>query len=108
MRCYQEIGLTEEARKWLEENAVRDHVCPLCKRDGYEKGILKEISEEYVNLFYGNGPNLKTYELKDGGKVCEVIQTEPWSSGPMAFLCLEKEDKTRLFEWTEEEVREYF
>lgn len=64
-------------------------------------------SEEHVDSFYGDGPTLHTYGASVIGrevKVKEVIQAEPWSSGPVCFLCLELEDGTRIGEWSEEEI----
>jgi len=104
MRMYQHYGLTGEADRYLEENCVKDPgiVCPEC---GYVVSLrLKILKSEDYDAFYYDGPTLHTFELKDGGKVKEVIQAMPWSSGPCGFLCLELEDGTRIGEWDEEVI----
>jgi len=109
MRCYQHIGLKKEVYEWLRENvAVRDVVTHKCKNCGHEDVAdeLVILDEEHVDMFYGDGPTLTTYRLKTGAKVKEIVQAEPWSSGPIGFLCLELDDGKRLFEWSAEEIRE--
>jgi len=104
MRCFQYMGLTKEAKKWLRKNCkmIPGDTCPHCN------GVLNQkreiVSEELVDSFYGDGPTLHVYRLKDGGIVKEVVQAEPWSSGPVCFLCLELEDGFRIGEWSEEEI----
>jgi len=106
MRCYQEIGLKKEARDWLEKNAekVPSQVCPKCKHIISEKENV--LTTKRLDLFYGDGPLLRTIRLKDGRNVKEVLQRCPWSSGPMAFFCLEI-DKQRLFEWKDKEIEKF-
>ncbi|MBU1173688.1 MAG: hypothetical protein KKD44_29305 [Proteobacteria bacterium] len=105
-RSYQEVGLKPEARAWLEENVSKnDQVCPECSHVISTK--LDCFSYEKRDSFYGDGPSLIVYRLKDGREIREVVQLEPWSSGPMAFFCLEYTDtKERLFQWTGREVNE--
>lgn len=104
IRCYQEVGLRSDARAFLDENANRvpGMSCPKCGEVISWK--MDSICYETKESFYDDGPALQEYNLKDGRKVKEVVQAEPWSSGPMAFFCLEFEDGTRMFEWTEEEI----
>jgi len=109
MRCFQYVGLKDGAAGWLEEHvAVKDIVTHRCSKCGHEDTtkVQVELSSEHVDMFAGDGPDLITYRLKNGGTVKEVVQADPWSSGPMAFLCLELDDGTRLFEWTDEEIQE--
>jgi len=104
MRCYQEIGLKPEAESWLRENVwmIPNQICPHCQKVISERMDSKVY--EKVDSFYNDGPHLQEYTLKDGSKVKEVVQIEPWSSGPMSFFCLQKEDGTRMFEWTGDDV----
>lgn len=107
MRMYQEIGLKQEARDFLDRHTkkVPTTVCPKCG----EVIAWKSDGKIYFfeELFCNDGPSLWEYNLKDGRKIKEVVQAEPWSSGPVAFFCLEYEDGTRIFEWEEEEMEEY-
>lgn len=114
MRCWQFQGLTACAEVWLENNCVQvvTKSCPNCNHPLRLEPEV--ISEEHHDSFYGEGPTLRTMRLKDGGNICppsstvkEVIQAEPWSSGPCTFLCLELEDGTRIGEWDQETVEEY-
>jgi len=105
-RSYQEVGLKEEACDWLDENVKRsgEHTCPCCGMHYLGKYDIVSIEEK--DSFYGMGPRLRTMRLKNDRLVKEVVQAEPWSSGPVAFFCLKLEDGTRMFEWTEEEISE--
>lgn len=106
IRMYQEVGLKPEARKFLHENCkmLPDLVCPDCGKVISTK-LDCEIYE-HEDSFYDDGPNLKKYNLKDGTVAFEVVQAEPWSSGPVSFFYLEIGGKRR-FTWTEAEMREY-
>lgn len=106
MRMYQEIGLKPEACAWLEEHAARVTVvtCPHCGR--IVSDTLEAEVYERRDSFYGAGPALRRYRLKDGGTVREIVQVEPRSSGPMAFFCLEAENGTWFFPWTGKDVNE--
>lgn len=104
MRTWQFHGLTGEAEVWLKENCVEvvTNCCPNCKHPlSFGPEVL---STEQIDSFYGDGPHLRSIRTKDGKLVKEVIQAEPWSSGPCTFLCLELEDGTRIGEWSEEEI----
>ena len=103
MRCFQNVGLTEEARKFLEENVktVADIICPFCSKTITQKMDSKVY--DYINMFYGDGPDLQEYKLKDGRVVKEVVQVSPWSGGPMAFLCLEIDGK-QVYKWKDKDI----
>ncbi len=103
IRCYQEIGLKPEARKFLHENCkmLPNLVCPDCGKVISMK-MDCEVYEQRED-FYENGPNLKKYALKDGTVAFEVVQAEPWSSGPVAFFYLEIDGK-KMFTWSESEI----
>ena len=103
MRCYQHRGLTKEAEKFLTQHVkiIPDKFCPRCSEVlSWKK---KVISTEHIDMFCGDGPCLHTYELKSGDTVKEVVQSFPWSSGPVCFLCLIIEGK-RMFEWDQKEI----
>jgi hypothetical protein len=104
MRCYQEIGLRPEAETWLEQNCQKSPT-NICKHCGKPNGeILTVISRVDMDSFYGDGPTLHTYLQKNGQWVREIIQAEPWSSGPCSFFCLELENGVRLFEWDQKDI----
>jgi hypothetical protein len=95
MRCHQYIGLTKEAEAFLLANVERivDMTCPKCGEVLSTK--LNILKTEHEDAFYGDGPTLSTYKLKDGRIAQEIIQESPWWSGP---ICLEIDGK-RFFEW---------
>lgn len=108
MRCTQVIGLKADAYDWLEKECKRVSVeiCPHC---GHTKGggIISEVYDRETGVksgMFDDGPMLHEYTLKDESKVREIVQAAPWSSGPCIFLCLQKEDGERLFQWTEKEI----
>lgn len=122
MRMYQHIGLTTEAYVFLTENAKRvpSSVCPKCSHVISERMDSKVYDEK--DVFYGDGPSLREFPLKDGRVAREVLQACPWSSGPIGFLCLEVGTPSgrergssgnydilwkRMFEWTDEEIAKY-
>jgi len=102
IRMYQEMGLTAEAEAFLAQNVVKV-VTRRCECGRVISEGPKIIKSEHHDSFYDDGPDLKTYELKDGKLAKEIIQAEPWSSGPVCFMCLEIDGK-HMFEWSEEEV----
>lgn len=101
MRCHQYVGLTKEAEKFLEENVERvpATTCPKCGE--VISTTPNVIATDFQDAFYGDGPTMNTYKLKDGRVAKEILQAQPWSSGPMSFLCLEIEGK-KLFQWKED------
>jgi hypothetical protein len=105
IRMYQERGLTPAAIEFLEKNVV-EKPGMICEKCGH---IMTKTWDcrvyKNVDSFYGDGPHLQEYTLKDGRKAREVVQTEPWSSGPVAFFCLEIGGE-ELFSWTDEEIDE--
>jgi len=108
MRCTQIIGLIDEAREFLDNNVARipDVVCPKCGEViSTKKHIVKQTDVTACGMF-DDGPILNTYQLQDGSRIREIVQAIPWSSGPCIFLCLEKTDGTRMFEWPQEEIDE--
>ena len=104
MRMFQFMGLTPEAEKYLDQNCAKitNEFCPHCGKPISESLLILDV--EHVDSFYGDGPDLHTYQLFDVGEIKEVIQAEPWSSGPVCFLCLELWDGTQFGEWSDEEI----
>ena len=106
-RSYSEVGLKRSARNWLHDKAqmVPSQRCPSCNHIiSRTMNVIETIQEDH---FVGEGPCLRRIRLKNGDIVREVVQEEPWSSGPVAFFCLEYEETgKRLFEWTEKEIQE--
>ena len=90
MRCTQIMGLTKAAHQFLQENCATTPInkCPTC---GHTTGgeTIKQTYKDCSDFgLCDDGPILNEYTLKDGRKVREVIQADPWSSGPMFFLAL--------------------
>jgi hypothetical protein len=107
MRMYQEIGLKPEAQEFLDDYCAVEPAsrCPHCNEIlTYKRKIISSVHRD---SFYEDGPTLNVYLLKDGTTIKEIVQTEPWSSGPICFLCLQREDGEKLFKWTDLEVDSY-
>jgi len=104
MREAQYVGLTAAGSAFLRENIemIPDMVCPKCGEVISHKMNERIYSEEKYQDETFRDPDLHEYTLKDGRKVREVIQIQPWSSGPMSFICLEDENGKRMFEWKED------
>lgn len=105
MRCTQIYGLTEEARRFLDENCKKEtnEKCPNCGHIISEK-LASQCYKDVSNTgMFEDGPFLMKYFLKDGKVANEIIQATPWSSGPCIFMCLEIEGK-KMFEWSQEEI----
>lgn len=109
IRMYQEVGLKLVAKDFLDKNVnmIVDKIttCPHCHKEvstTMKREVISILSKDY---FYENGPTLRIYRLRNGGVAKEVVQALPWSSGPVAFMCLEV-DGVRMFEWTDKEIEE--
>ena len=90
MRMTQFIGLTSNAKLFLQLNAVQ---------------VLDTVGE-ITGMFNEHVVDLKSYLLTDG-KICqEYVQAEPWSSGPCIFLALQYSDGTPIEEtlWNPEDI----
>ena len=105
-RMTQIVGLTEDARKFINENVrkVPMTVCDKCGHVVTERLDFRPWKDESESGMFGDGPKLYEYTLKDGTTVREIIQAIPWSSGPVIFMCLEKDGK-QLFEWSEQDIQ---
>ena len=109
IRCTQIIGLKTGAEVWLDshcEKITTIDTCPRCKHELSKLEHNQKIvyDDSGSSGMFEDGPVLCKYSLRDGSEIKEIEQCSPWSSGPCIFLCLEKEDGTRLFEWTEKEI----
>ena len=74
----QYIGLTNDARKYVEENAISKESY-LMTTGMFEENVHGDIYELQT---ISPDVNKRTF-------VKEVVQASPWSSGPMIFTCLE-------------------
>jgi len=104
------IGLNDNARKFLDENCIK------LKRVTYDENgkVLREdeiLKSEEGNKYcwhsmFGTTHPLNVYFLKDGSKVYEKVQLDPWSSGPNIFTALVDENDNWIKEtmWDEDEV----
>ncbi len=80
MRTTQFIGLTKRAQEFLAKNC-----------------ILVENSENITTGMFDEPIPLGTWQHRKTEKIYyEVVQAEPWSSGPMIFTALRKGDKDFL------------
>ena len=94
------MGLSDEAKRYLEKNAERSPVteCPTCHhKEGGEMIRSEYASAAHLGMF-DDGPPLFEYVLKNGKKAREVIQGVPWNSGPCIYLCLEV-DGVKTCQW---------
>lgn len=130
IRKTQWIGLSAEAGKFLEENAVKVEknivLCPHCGEKVSSCMMDDEIAEgrKTYGMFEEEIP-LSTTRLKDGRFAREIVQAEPWSSGPVIFTCLWVSNVEKMTaeefvkpgvaqnngeiigQWTDEEIDEY-
>ena len=109
MRCTQIIGLKDEAIIWLRENGAYETEVERCIHCGEvtkttKVKIWKTYDDTGSSGMFEDGPHLREHSMQNGDIVREVVQCAPWASGPCIFLCLEKEDGSRLFEWSDEEI----
>lgn len=108
MRCTQVIGLKPEATQWLQDHAKKSHEghCPTCGSPGVVVATPYDLKTGRMAGMFDDGPILDAYRVEDR-EVREVVQAVPWASGPCIFLCLEYADtKERMFEWTEQQIRD--
>ncbi len=102
-----------DAEIFLEENGAKvpDLKCPNCNHTISEQYNI--IFSVHHDSFYDDGPDLRTIKLKDGRIAVEIIETEPWSSGPYSFIVIDvyKDNKEvkpeRIGHWTEEEIEQF-
>jgi len=104
------IGLSEAARKFLDEKCIKlkqitydENNKPISEIEAYKSE--KGDRYHWHSMFGGKYP-LNVYFLKDGSKVYEKVQLDPWSSGPNIFTALVDEDGNWIKEtlWDEDKV----
>lgn len=94
MRMDQYVGLTDRAKKWLDENATRlEWVKTVTYSDGRQETFQGSVIEwEAYGVIRGAWNDevaaLRRYTLKDGSRLEEFVLAQPWSSGPMYFIGL--------------------
>ncbi len=95
MKKAKNRGLSKEASIFLEEN------------EKFETDVEGDRKRVDLNLPCDN-PYLYEYELDDGRKVREIVQSTVDISADLSlvFLCLEDEARKRIGEWTMEEMAE--
>lgn len=110
MRTDNYMGLPGDARVFLDTNCKKVK-CELVKTfpDGSKtESFWSENYREKCDVIEGafyNKFDLFEYELKDGRKVREEVQAEPWSSGPCYFIQLvDSETGEVLFKHTQEDI----
>jgi len=82
MRTDQYIGLSPRAEKFVEKMKCKQY-------DAFEGA-------------FGNNFPLYRY-FKSRKKYHEIVQADPWSSGPMFFITLKER---RDLDWTDKEIQE--
>lgn len=119
MRSDQQMGLTYQARKFLQlnvsvqtcvEEVVR--VYPDGRREQqsnrpvFEPVTTKEPSGEVYEGMFGDKYPLFKYKLTDGRVYYEYVQADPWFSGPCFFLALKdfKKEIVPQSLWSKEEM----
>lgn len=107
MRCTQIMGLTEEAKKFLEENCemVSDMICPTCGEvitQKMNRSIYRNNNES--GILNDDDLPLYSYVLKDERIIFETEQETKWSSGPRIFLCLSDEYGIPMFKWDQKVI----
>lgn len=98
-RYTQYIGLPPAAKKFIEEEGLEEFLIyqgnigiagePVFYH-GYRKEYKPDFDLPYIKVFF------------------EVTQCVPWSSGPMIFTKLIDAMSGRTWEWTDEEINDYF
>lgn len=104
-RSTQFIGLNDRAINWLKRYAVRISE----SKSDRKRFVQCDCGEILTGMFGEDVYTPQKYYLKGGGYVKEVLQCDPWSGGPMLFLCLEFPDGkiVRASYWKDEEIDKY-
>lgn len=93
MRETQFVGLTASAEEYIQKHAIyiKEETCKHCgnviKPGRYMCEEIGEVEGMFGEVVY----KLRRFIDKETGEQFqEFVQAEPWSSGPMIFLGLEK------------------
>jgi len=105
MRMTQFVGLSDRAKKYIEENCKKDLI-EVYKNGVLDKSYTMPVKEPGNTIFgmFEEEIQLFNYELNDGSILMESEQASPWASGPVIFTCLEDEAGKRIGEWTNKEI----
>lgn len=101
-RTTQFIGLSQEATQFLKVHNAKI-LCGYTMTHGmFEEEIYGNIYEtEHKYDYYGS-------EMIDKHTCVEVVQAEPWSSGPCIFTCLmDLGSLKRIGEWSDKEINQW-
>jgi hypothetical protein len=110
-RSTQWIGLTTTATEFIEKNCYKNPVVT-CECCGHSTGgeFLTRVDRHTDGMFDEKLP-LHTYFMHSPSDheetvivVKEVVQCEPWSSGPMIFTHLELPDGSFVGSWTDSQI----
>ena len=109
MRTVQFVGLSDKAKKYIEDEGKNDLI------EVFKNGILDRSYSmpvrEHGNISFGmfeEEIQLFNYTLNDGSIIMESEQTSPWALGPIIFTYLENEAGIHVGKWTEEEMKVYY
>lgn len=117
IRQDQMIGLSNAALSFISELSQKDEIVNIRFVNGKLEDIVTAIvakmvkndkSDKYKFLgMFEDEYKLNAYLLKDGTKIYEKLQEDPWSSGPMFFLALvnENDEWIEATKWSEEEIQ---
>ena len=105
MRMTQFVGLSDRAKKYIEDNCKEDLI-EVFKNGVLDKSYTMPVKEP-GNVTYGmfeEEIQLFNYTLKDGSILMEIEQASPWASGPVIFTCLKDEFDKKIGKWTNIEI----
>jgi len=104
MRMTQFVGLNKKSDAYLERYCEKEPatICPRCKEILTYK-LKSHICGHAYGMFEEDIP-LYEYTLKAGGRIREVVQAIPWSSGPVIFLCLKNKSGKLIYKWPQREI----
>ena len=104
MRMTQFAGLSPRATSFLEKHGkkVISRSCEACGHP-VDYALKRSTWGKTHGMFQEEIP-LYEYVLENGETLREIVQAEPWSSGPVIFTCLENEMKKLLFKWPKKDV----
>ncbi len=84
------MGITPEARKFLEDNEIKPKVCSECGRP-------HPVKVEVIGKYFGfDEYRLHRYFLINGLYADEFLQSTEWNSGPNFFLGLRISDGSKF------------
>jgi len=105
MRMTQFTGLSDRAKKYIEDNCKKDSI-EVFKNGVLDKSYMVPVKEPGNKIFgmFEEEIQLFNYVLKDGFIIKEIMQTSPWASGPVIFTCLEDRSGKQIGKWTDKEI----